>query len=442
MAKNTEEKDTKKNDVKKTVKHKEEKLLKQVETVEDKQKKNEKPKEEEKNTKKTNFEEANKEVKVKEKVEVKQKNKAGKFIVISLIFIIVLGCLGMLFMYLISPYYISLNGDKEITVALGDSYEEVGAVVKRFIFVANKDIEVEGSVDTSKYGDYKIVYKCDAMSVSRIIHVKDTEGPKFRVSEENATLILDVNGDKDIFKNIVVYDTNGVIIDENDVQVEENIDMSTPGEYEVKYKVCDKSNNCNEYIRKVEVKDVTAPVITLNRTDLKIPVGNTYNEYGASAYDNYDKNLDEVNIESNVDTSKEGVYEVKYSICDSSNNCSEKIRKVTVFKQESTAKEETKNIISISGKYTNNPTIDGTIPSTITFNSNNKVVFVANCCSYMDTINGTYTISGTTITVTLDHAINTTKTKVYKFSILSSSKIKLISTVEACAPYTGDVFTK
>ena len=412
---------------KKTTKKKEEKEVESKET----------PKEEKKEESKVKAKEEK-----KEEVMVKKKSKAGKYIIIFIILLIIVSALGLGLAYFVSPYTISLNGDKEITINMGDTYEEKGAVVKRFIFVSDKSISVEGEVNTSKGGDYNIVYKYDSMSITRIVHVKDSDGPRIMLLDEDKTLILDANGKKDLFEGIGFYDVNDGIIEEDEVEVEENIDISTVGEYEVKYKVCDKSNNCSELTRRVEVKDISAPIITLERGDLKIPVGNTYNEYGAKAVDNYDKNLGDIKIESNVDTSKEGTYEVKYSICDLYNNCAEKIRKVTVFKQESTTKEETKTV-TISGKFQNHPTIDGTIPSTITFNSSNKTVeFVANCCSYMDSIKGTYSISGSTITVTLDHAINTTKTNKYKFSIINANKIKLVSEVQACAPYTGDIFTK
>ena len=280
---------------------------------------------------------------------------------------------------------------------------------------------------------------------------KNTDGPSYSASDGKEVLIIDVNSEKDVFKDVYFYDEDNNIIEKENVKVTDNIDVTTLGEYEIKYTICDSNNKCNEETRVAVVKDLTAPVITLNRGNLKIPVGNTYNEYGAEAYDNYDKNLGDIKITSNVDMSKVGVYEVKYSICDSSNNCSEKVRKVTTFIQTTTSKSSSSTSNSksstsstvISGKFTSHPSIEGTAPSTLTLDSGSKTgTIVINKCEGFDTINGTYSVSGSTLTLRLSRAINPGQPSVLVFTIINDSTLQLQTDIMACAPYQYEKFTK
>ena len=64
---------------------------------------------------------------------------------------------------------------------------------------------------------------------------------------------------------------------------------------------------------------------------ITIYVGSSYNESGYTASDNCDGDItDKVQTEGNVDTSKAGVYEIKYTVTDSSNNTKEVTRKIIV----------------------------------------------------------------------------------------------------------------
>ena len=390
-----------------------------------------------------------------EKPVTTKKKKGGLIVFIIFLMLVLVAGLGLTIAYFVSPYTLVLNGDKEMSILINEPFEEPGAVVKRFIFVTDKPIEVNGDLDTSKLGNYKLVYSYDNMTVIRTIHVvnelndnqnnngQNTEGPKILFTSDDQTLILNANSTYDIFEGIGFLDSNDGIIEDDDVEVIDNIDITQLGEYEVKYKACNKYNKCTEITRKVEVKDLEAPKISLNRPDLKIPVGNTYNEYGATAIDNYDQYLGDIKIESNVDTSKEGTYEVKYSICDSSNNCSEKIRKVTVFKQET--KETNANTTSsiISGNFKSHPSIDGTYPSSLSLKSSNKSgTIVINKCEGTDTISGSYSVSGSTLTLKLSRAIDPGQPSVLKFTIINNNTLRLDTDITSCSPWKGEKFTR
>ncbi len=75
------------------------------------------------------------------------------------------------------PPVIELNGDKRIYLALNSSYEELGASATDSCDTdLTSQIEMEGSVDTSKVGEYEIIYKVkdqneNESSVSRFVYV-------------------------------------------------------------------------------------------------------------------------------------------------------------------------------------------------------------------------------------------------------------------------------
>ncbi len=81
--------------------------------------------------------------------------------------------------------------------------------------------------------------------------------------------------------------------------------------------------------------DVTAPVIVLNGdSTVRLKIGTDYVEEGATATDNIDGDIsNNIQIDPNVDTSKEGNYTVRYSVSDAAGNSATKTRKVIVSKK-------------------------------------------------------------------------------------------------------------
>ena len=100
----------------------------------------------------------------------------------------------------------------------------------------------------------------------------------------------------------------------------DTVDMSAPGTYTVTYNVTDAAGNVATKTRTVNVVDTTAPVITLTGlAEMKLQVGSTYTEPGATATDNHD---DEVTVikTGTVDPSTVGVYPISYSASDDAGN--------------------------------------------------------------------------------------------------------------------------
>ena len=120
----------------------------------------------------------------------------------------------------------------------------------------------------------------------------------------------------------------------NKVKHTNNINKEKLGKYKITFTYKDKSKEYKDK-KKIEVKDIEKPVITLNKGNkLIIPINTKYTEPGYTVTDNYDKSLDKsVKITGNVDTEKEGTYKIKYSVTDKSNNTETVTRTVTVTKE-------------------------------------------------------------------------------------------------------------
>lgn len=87
--------------------------------------------------------------------------------------------------------------------------------------------------------------------------------------------------------------------------------------------------------RKINVVDKTKPDISLNGdSTLSLYTGDSYEEKGAKAIDNYDGDItDNIVIDGNVDTNKVGDYLLTYTIKDSSGNVNSITRTVKVEKK-------------------------------------------------------------------------------------------------------------
>ena len=120
-------------------------------------------------------------------------------------------------------------------------------------------------------------------------------------------------------------------------EVVDKLDTSKLGTYKLTYTANDKAGNTAKGTRVVEIVDTTAPLLTLNgEKTLTLEAGiDTYEELGATATDNYDETVE--NIQPNfihyrdkdgnfigkvdkVDTTKPGEYKIQYTHTDSNLN--------------------------------------------------------------------------------------------------------------------------
>ena len=134
-------------------------------------------------------------------------------------------------------------------------------------------------------------------------------------------VILEVGEDEYIEEGFTAK-SNGKNINKK-VTVKNNVNTKKVGNYTILYNLKINYLNINKtLVRKVYVKDTKKPSLTVNGDkELKLFIGDTYDYPTYSAYDEYDGDItNKVKVDSNLDLSKEGTYEIKYNVMDSSNN--------------------------------------------------------------------------------------------------------------------------
>ena len=141
------------------------------------------------------------------------------------------------------------------------------------------------------------------------------------------------------------YEEIGVTATDNydgDITDKINIERKeiSENQIEIKYTVSDNAGNLSTKTRTVNFIDDIAPVLTLNgKEKISVIKGNNYKEQGAKAVDEKDGDLTEkIEIEGNVDTSKNGTYTITYKVSDSKGNVAIKKRNVSVINQPVQAK--------------------------------------------------------------------------------------------------------
>ena len=232
---------------------------------------------------------------------------------------------------------LTLAGEETITVEKGDLYVEAGfSAIDEYDGDITDNVTVEGTVDHLATGVYVLKYnvsdKADNAADERIrtVNVVDTTKP-----------VLTLKGDAEITLEVhsTYEDAGATAIDKPSVDISDEItvtnplDVSTPGEYTITYKVFDPAGNEAEITRKVTIVDTTAPVITLKgEAEVTHEGGSEYVDAGVTASDNLDGDItDQVTVVNPVDVTKLGEYTLTYNLTDDTGNqAAEVTRKVTV----------------------------------------------------------------------------------------------------------------
>ena len=119
----------------------------------------------------------------------------------------------------------------------------------------------------------------------------------------------------------------------------DTVNTNVLGSYVVTYNVSDAAgNNAVEVIRTAVVSDTTAPVISLiGAATINLNVGDTYNELGATATDNFDGNLtSSIAVTGVVNTNSAGTYVVNYNVSDTSGNSATQVIRTVVVTEDTT----------------------------------------------------------------------------------------------------------
>lgn len=238
---------------------------------------------------------------------------------------------------------LELEGDNPMYVEHGGVFIDPGSrATDNFTEDEDLRVNVTGEVDTNQVGVHELTYTVQDKAknktvLTRAVHVIDKEFPIIRLSGDNP-MQVEVG---------TAYEEPGVKAEDNadgnlskDVKISGSVDTGQVGTYSVTYTVSDSSGNKTEVTRTVEVVDTTAPEITLHgKKNITLELGDVYKEAGFDASDNYDGDISKaVEISGSVDTHREGIYLVTYTVSDSSGNKASAAR--TVHIKDTTAPTE------------------------------------------------------------------------------------------------------
>ncbi len=135
---------------------------------------------------------------------------------------------------------LKLNGESEVIVNVGQTYEDEGTNVDK--------AQVLGEVDTSKEGDYTVKYTYKEQEVERIVHVVNPDNLVVGLRGSEKTIVK--QGDPYIESGAFGIDKNSGVLD--DFEISGQVDTETPGEYGIIYTF--KSGYIKkEIVRQVEV---------------------------------------------------------------------------------------------------------------------------------------------------------------------------------------------
>ncbi len=260
------------------------------------------------------------------------KNKEIEFWFLSLLFITII-----IMILLILPKDIYFNYiEKNKVITLNSFYDPnlVEACYGNKFFVGHCEnitdkLQVTGSVDSTKPGNYIVIYSIDYKGIKKEINqrvlVIDDEKPVIDFFDAN-TVVMCPNG-KISEPSFRVYDNkDGNITKKTKKYIEGN---------KYKYQVTDSSGNVTTAYRDIIYEDTESPIIELlGGQKILLKLNEPYIEPGYNVYDNCSENLKEqVTISGQVLNNKKGTYLLTYSVTDEAGNTMESVRKVIVGTQ-------------------------------------------------------------------------------------------------------------
>lgn len=258
-----------------------------------------------------------------------------KIWIVALLVLILLPVTAYVVLFQINrfEFVLELNGQQEVALSVGESYEEQGVRMKlvgtRFFregIAADGVVSVTGNVDTAVPGEYVLEYRGIYRSMEgfakRVVTVVDEVPPEITLVSVPGSFTI--HGESYQEEGYSAWDA--VDGDLTDQVVREELDGI------IYYHVTDRAGNRTTICRKPVYVDLTPPVITLLAGEtITVPSGTGYTEPGWTVLDNIDGDLSErVEVSGFVDKYLAGSYQLSYTVQDSSGNCAEVFRTVMV----------------------------------------------------------------------------------------------------------------
>ena len=250
---------------------------------------------------------------------------------------VVIGVLSLVrgYFILLPPTHMQLNGRTEEHISAFAAYTDPGARLLRGGDPTDAAVTVEGKVNTDIPGDYTLTYQADfrgrSYTAKRLVHVEDREAPELTLAGDTEVTVSRF----DLFQ-----DPGAAARDRCDGDLTASIqvtDKASGDVHTLTYTVTDKAGNTATATRRVTVRDVVAPVITLSgQRELFVPLGGTFRDPGATAQDDADGDLTaSVTRAGTVNTASPGVYTLTYTVTDKAGNTATATRQVSVYENSS-----------------------------------------------------------------------------------------------------------
>jgi hypothetical protein len=306
--------------------------------------------------------------------------------------------------------YIRLNGSATVNHEQATTYVDAGATATD-VPDGSVTVITTGSVDSDTAGTYILSYSATdsdgnvSRTLTRSVTVADTTAPTITLLGESVVEVgLDTSYE----------DAGATATDAVDGSVEVvttgSVDTSVAATYTLTYTATDAAGNSSTATRTVEVKDVTAPVITVTGSNpVTIELGDSYADEGATS-----NGGETVTSSGTVDTFTVGSYTIIYSATDAAGNTGTATRTVNV-------KDTTVPVITVSGDNPASVDLDATYTDAGASATDLSGDITVISSGTVDTsIVGTYTItysatdeSGNTATATREVIVEEPKVVIY-----------------------------
>ena len=252
------------------------------------------------------------------------------------------------------------------------------------------DITVTNNIQKDVVGTYEYIITAtdkagNTTTETKEFKVVDTTAPEISIKDDVNIYEMEVHGEKPIFLATATDNYDEHV----DVVVTDNIDIHTVGTYKITFTATDTNGNVQTDTRSFEVKDTTAPVITVDDENNKyeMEVHGTKPAFLATATDNYDEHV-EVVVTDDINVDVVGTYTVTFTSTDTNGNVGTETREFMV--KDTTAPEIT--VDDENNKY--EMEVHGTKPefkATATDNYDEHVDVVVTDDINVDVV-GTYTV--------------------------------------------------
>ena len=235
-----------------------------------------------------------------------------------------------------TPPQFTLNGNSTLNIDLNSVFVDPGvSAIDNYDGDISSQVNIIGSVDTSIIGSTTLIYNISdssgnaANQLVRTVNVTEDTLPVISLIGESSVTI-------EVFSS---YNDGATAIDNYDGDITSSIvstvdvDPTILGVYTISYNVSDSSGNTAiEVTRNVNVVDTTVPLISIiGDSSIYIELGETFNDPGATAVDNYDGNISgNISVSGVVDVNSAGTYSIVYNVSDSQGNVATQIIRTVI----------------------------------------------------------------------------------------------------------------